>query len=434
MSVKKSFRAVLLAASALLTPIDVAVADEYGIGFAVILNDDNRDILAETLRFVAHKMERGDKLTVFDAAQRRVIAELVIPDQPAYEHPKVRLKQYKKELQAILSMAGAGQGITVTGQPPFDVAKFLEYISTQYRSRDKKEPLSLLLVGSGLNHDPSAPALSFQGGYFPSDGHIRAKREDSPLATAEKRGFLDKVAIHFLHTNAASSWMSDLHLYRVRRFYQGFIENQSGVLPTFVSDPVTAFERFAARETASAYDFSYDATVDKVEMLRVPQQLDVGFSSEHAFIGENVEIVTTPPPESSGRLKVGIRWACEGSDIDLYSRPAPDKDWLYFGNTRSAEGRFFKDWQESPDTVNGFEVIEFFEDVKLSEAEVLVNFYQGKCRQPATVTLRVQFNDPIYEFTYPLTVDHGNKGADRDQVDNSPYWLVINLVEIFGSP
>ena len=309
---------------------------------------------------VLEDLSRGDRLTVYDATKREVVAEILVPDQKAFDHKRVRERQFSKYLAAFgfyLKMAhGSGDGA-----PYMSVPAFLEFLATHHRDGGGSvEPLHVLVIGSAVNRDPKHPDLAFDDGYFPSDGHIRASRRESPFGTAEMGGFLKSVSVHFLYTDAESVWTNPLHKRRVWRFWHMLVKAQGGSMPSFNSDPVTAFKRLTNRNATPRYDFSYDGTVNKVTMLRARRRLDIGFLDDHPWLGENAIIETTPPPSVIGQLKLGIRWPCIRCNIDIYTRSSTDSEWLYFGNTRTDDGMFYKDWQESPDTVNGLEVIEFF--------------------------------------------------------------------------
>jgi hypothetical protein len=131
--------------------------------------------------------------------------------------------------------------------------------------------------------------------------------------------------------------------------------------------------------------------------------------------------------------RIGIRWPGQ-RDLDLYVRPYPSADELYYQHNRSRDGIHVKDWLTSPDVDNnGFETVELHGSVDLSKLTLGVNFYAG-APSPGGVdgTVRIETGGKVFEAPFHVSAPDGNRGADRSPSARarSAYWIVLDPLAI----
>lgn len=397
------------------------IADDFVIGLGSIPNSMKPQVIDGLISLAKVHMLPGDSLIVMDASRRRLLAEATLGFQKRYEYSRVRFTALKPVLKAARDHME---------NPPTDavlsIPAFVEYAALNRRSN---KPRHILLIGDALNRNPRHPELEFTDGFFPSDGHINASGHQSPFSTANKNGFLAGTKVHILHTGSSEEWLNSYHRERIVRFMQLYTQSMGGSLPTFTSDPATAINRLGARDTLPLQRVDFDETLNKVTMLRVPSQFDVKMQDDPLW---TLSPTATPPQTRKGLVKLGIRWDCTACDIDVYAKASSHAPWLFFGHARSEEGRFLKDWQQSPDTTNGLEIVEFTREVDLAEIRVLINFYSGQSRPGPSGVLRVFFGGKVYEATFTIAAHDGNKGRGGRNAATSPHWVVVDMREVFN--
>ena len=136
-------------------------------------------------------------------------------------------------------------------------------------------------------------------------------------------------------------------------------------------------------------------------------------------------------------LQIGIAWECESCDIDLYARPFPGAPVLYFGHTQSPQGRYWKDYTNSPLLTNGQETIGFTVPVDLRTLTLAVNFYRGEAPGRAQGEIRIAVDDQTFALPFHLPAEIGNGGVGMASVlersrATSTHWLVIDPMAVVG--
>lgn len=401
----------------------VVVAKDYPV------NMDKNKLSEQIAGVVFNSLKQGDSLLVVSDSQN-TIAEFKVPDEDGYDAINVKRRLFYKSMESLktaiqsLPQSDTG-GLLHTPQ-------VLKFLSTQKFDVPSDRNVSVLLVGSPLYQDDKEPSFNMKDGVFPSDGHIRTSERHSIYGTDEKRGFLNGLSVHWLAANPESDYANDLYKLRIKRFWALFIKNQGGVLATFTNDVSTAFDRFSKAISTQTEGNDFDYTANKVEMLRVTRDaLPVNETKEQAriadFMSDSVVLSNTPPNKTIGKLKIGIRWPCKECDIDLYAKTSAAGEYLYYGKASTDEGTYFKDFQNSPDTINGLEYIEFTKEIDVSTVDAKINFYKGTTEKPVSGSVRAEFDGKVYEKPFTINATQGNSaGSDPN------YWTMINIKELLG--
>ena len=430
---------------------DSAYATDYVIGLPKGASSTTmRASLDDRIEhLILYGMKTGDTLRIFDAHDIRSIASLDIPEKKAFQYRKFRQKRFRRQMKNIREHI---DGLSINGErDSIFLPQFLEHLSGNvFDQRPGNAPVHVLVFGNAFYVDEREEAFSMRKGWFPSDGHLKVSQLHSVYGTVKKRGRLKNFSVHMLYTNKPETWPNDLYRHRIHRFWHLFVKTQGGALLTFAHDVEAAFDRFAKAGLRSNERFDFDHTAGKVEMLRawreavpvvtdplsVPAKVTPEPIPEHDgvsdFMENGVEVSTEPPLSTRGKIKVGIRWPCNRCDIDLHARASDSKPFLNYGRVETEEGKYFKDFRSSPDTINGLEHIEFTEDIDVNDLQVFVNFYSGKAEGGPKGVVRVLFEERIYEGSFHIQSSEGNVGKQRDNADSSPYWEVIDIPSILG--
>jgi hypothetical protein len=280
-----------------------------------------------------------------------------------------------------------------------------------------------LLIGSPLYRDEREPSFSMVDGYFPSDGHLRASREESVYGFDE--GGVSPPGLFVYWAYFGDPWMSDLHREHVMRFWTLYLERRGGRLASFSSDLATALGAFSAEapgQDAAARGWTPDPRQIRPEMLRATRTVELA-----DWLTGDAVLEKSPPPPSRlvGPLKIGIRWK-ENIDLDLYAAPRPGGETLFFQHPRSPEGYYDKDHRSSPG--REYEYVEFESPVDVREAQAFVNFYAGACPGGPRGEVRIEFLNRIYSGAFAIASGGGNQGRSGPAQAN--FWARIPVQEI----
>ncbi len=392
---------------------------------------DRSKLFEQFSGIVFSTLKQGDSLLVMSDGQN-TLAEFKVPDQDGYDALPVKRRIFYKPMQSLKTIIQSLPQGAEAGSALLHIPQTLKFLSTQkFDNTGGDRKVSVLLVGSALYIDDKEQSFNMKDGIFPSDGHIRASERHTVYGTDDKRGFLNGFTIHMLITNAESDWANDLYKFRIKRFWSLFSKNQGGVLATFTNDRDTAFDRFAQSANTQIEPVEFDYTANKVEMLRITRDvLPVNDTKEARiadFMSDGVILSNIPPSKTTGKLKIGIRWPCLDCDVDLYAKSAAGADYLYYGKSSTDEGTYFKDFQNSPDTIHGLEYIEFTKEVDASNINAKINLYKGNTDKPVSGVVRAEFDGKVYEKPFIINATQGNSGG------NDPnYWTSVDVKELLG--
>jgi hypothetical protein len=270
--------------------------------------------------------------------------------------------------------------------------------------------------------DHKEPAFSMVDGYFPSDGHLLANKDKSVFGLRDRAASLPGVSVYFGYFG--DPWVSELHEEKVERFWTLYLQGQGSRLAAFTGDLTTLFNAARSGEVSHRPNFQIDASQRKLEMLRITRDIGVAdWITQETISNAGLK----PPTSLTGPMKIGIRW--KGNiDLDIYARPRPGAEQLYFEKVRSPDGYYFKDHRTSPE--REYEFIEFERPVNALQVEASVNFFEGRAPGGAEGEVRIEFEGRIYSSRFRIPADHGNEG--REGSKQKEFWSVLNVPKILG--
>lgn len=407
----------------LLSALTSCAGERYVIGLTPFLEKSAKDdVFRRIVGMIIEDLPQKSSLAIYDAYHLTNITRLEIPDVRAFASSKTRATQFRDHVGQLRNFLAAEHERPNVARLKFDQAvrlpQFLDFVSENIGVSD---PATVVVIGSPLYMDAKEPKFSMADGYFPSDGHLLATRDQSPFGLKNRDGALKDYAVHLGYLG--DPWVSAIHQEKLARFWTLYAERQGARLATFCGDLATLFA--AAKNKSNTRETRYELNENdtKIEMLRVTR--DVAASD---WITREVlsNPRPAPPTKTVGPMKIGIRWKGE-IDLDLYSSARRDSETLFFEHTRSAEGYYFKDHRNSPD--REYEFIEFEQPVDVNRVQANINFYKGHAPSPRG-EVRIEFDGRIYSGEFQIAAEHGNKG--REGSSQTQYWARIDVPAILG--
>jgi hypothetical protein len=424
MKAKLFLFAALVCASLQAAPPASRETSRYVIGLTPFLeNSVKDDVFRRIVGMILEDLPQKSSLVIYDAYNLTNIARLEIPDLRAFQSGKTRANQFKDQIFHLKHFLAATHERPVAARLNFDRAirfpQFMDFVSENIGTSD---PVTVLVIGSPLYVDHKEPGFSMVDGYFPSDGHLLASREQSLFGAKSRGDALKDVTVHFGYIG--DPWVSAIHREKIARFWTLYLQQQGARLATFCGDLATLFDAAKKNSSARTVTLAIDPSQTKVEMLRITR--DVGAAdwiTRDALSGPR----PGPPTNNIGPMKIGIRWKGD-IDLDLYASANHDAEMLFFEHTRAPEGYYFKDHRSSPE--REYEFIEFESPVDIYRVVADINFYKGDVSNGPGGEVRIEFEGKIYSGQFSIAGTHGNKG--RAGSSQTRYWAHIDVPAALG--
>ena len=396
------------------------------IGISPFLDNSVKDeVYRSLIRLVVEDLPLNSTLAIYDAFTLKTLAQISLPNARVFNSPKTRANQFAPAIRDLKLFLAQEHLRPTNSRLNFEGAvrlpQFLDFLAEKLPPTDS--PASVLLLGSPLYQDAKEPAFSMVDGYFPSDGHLRASREQSVFGFTGDTATVRPLIVQWMYFG--DPWVNDLHREKVTRFWALYLERRGAKLAAFSGDLPTAVESFrqaAPGAGASAKHWTADGDQTKIEMLRVSRGVEMTDWLTRDTLPAAAQV---PPSTLVGPMKIGIRWK-EKVDLDLYATPRPGAETLYFEHVRSPEGYYYKDHRSSPG--REYEFIEFESPVDVRQVEAFVNFYKGDCPGGARGEVRIEFDGRIYGAPFSMPAERGNLGrAGRSQDE---FWTQIPIPKL----
>ncbi len=412
-----------------------ALAKEIVIGLSPFYRaSESKQQIKTVLGFLAKNSSHGDSSRFFDAYHLKVLGNFKVPDKKIYRHPKARLAANKKLIVTLMQFAKSAKEPSGALKPSVIGAvrlpQFLRVVAQQIPGQDT----DILILGHPLYDDPKDRKFSMAGGLSPNDGHIQVSRSDSPFGLKEAGKNLNGLRIHYVFGN--EDWaINDAHQFHVHRFWNLFIAEQGGTLATFSGDLATALENVRAKPAVPEQSYKLQST-DKLEMIRFrPPELISRLPLHERPL--SARRMSAERIRKAKKVEVGISWSCASCDLDLYARSDTNTKPLYFHNTKTSEGIYWKDFTSAPNLSHGLERIAFNGAVDLRKLLLAVNFYGGNSSGGVRGEIRLAVDQNTYALPFRISAKTGNGGSGMQQMLRtgeapSSHWLVIDPLTIIG--
>ncbi len=423
---------LLISLHLLSTPV---LAKEIIIGLSPFYKEgESKQQIKAILGFLAQEISPGDSARFFDAYHLKSLGRFAVPEKKIYRHPKARLAANKKLIAALMQFARNAKEPYGSLEPSIIGAvrlpQFLRVVAQQTPAQDA----DILLLGHPLYDDPKDRKFSMAGGLSPNDGHLQVSRRDSPFGLKETGKVLNGLRLHFVFAN--EDWaINDAHHFHVRRFWSLFVSRQDGVLASFTGDLPGTLEQMRSKSAGSEQTYTLQPT-NKLEMIRFrPPELISRLSLHERPL--SVRRMSAERIQHAKGVEVGISWNCAKCDLDVYARPRKNAKPIFFHNTKTPEGIYWKDFTSSPAQSHGLERIAFNGVVDLRDLLLAVNFYSGNSKSGVRGEIRLAVDQNTYALPFRISAKTGNAGVGVHQMLRtgkapSSQWLVIDPLTIIG--
>jgi hypothetical protein len=401
-----------------------APSSDFVAGISPFLDSAAKDTVYRGLvRLIVEDLPLNSTLEVYDAFDLKSITKVSIPGAAVFNSPKTRANQFASSIGDIRRFLAQNNA----PKPGFDRAvrlpQFCDFLAQNKPSSAGNLKLPILLIGSPLYQDTEEPNFSMADGYFPSDGHLRATRDQSLFGLNPGDNSSQAPLVYWAYFG--DPWISELYREKVERFWALYLERRGGRLASFSGDLATAFGAFDSQSpgrSAASNGWIADSRQTVPEMLRVSRNVE-----QTDWLLGDAKTSSSPPLRLVGPLKIGIRWK-EDIDLDLYAAPRRGAETLFFQHPKSPEGYYSKDHRSSPG--HEYEYIEFESPVDVRKALAYVNFYNGSCPGGPRGEVRVEFFNRIYTGAFAIHSPEGNQGRSGPLQTN--YWSAIPIQQILG--
>lgn len=365
-------------------------------------------------------LEENDQVIFLDGYHVKTIGKFTIPEGKTYHNPKARLAKNREALAGLMQFAKSANAPNGDLAPSVTHAirlpQLLRHVAGYYATGEK---LDVLVLGSPLYDDPKEPALSFTNGAIPSDGHIKASRNQSVFGTKDTPQALNTINLHLVFENDAI-FINDQHGYLLKRFWSLFLSGQGGTLASFTADKAAVLEDIKSGKVPANHHFTLGKET-ALEMIRISKS-----QSTTSIYERNISErpLAQHKIRNAYHVTIGLSWDCEACDLDLYARPFANAQVLYFNRSNSEQGVHWKDYQSSPRQRRVFETIEFKVPLDLRQLQIVVNFYKGFAPQGVKASLRLAVDGQVFAKSFTLSAKQGNIGGgvkDAFNTGQSPH-------------
>jgi hypothetical protein len=389
-----------------------------------------RETLGRRVAAQLYEGEPGTRVTVFDAGRMDTVADVTLTGS------SLRLR-YQRNSPAIVATLNCIRSATNAGRV-FNVPLVLDHIGREVRPANA----SILLLGPLLYGNPKEPSFAMSAGW-PSDGHLSAGKERSIFSTVERSHVLDHISVNWLVTDA-DAVMNESHREGVVRFWSLFIGSQGGSLASVSPETSAVFAAARTGRRVPVMPTEPDPRDSLVVMhsrrIDVPSQdsrvktaTNIIFLTNSVTMTNVVREASLIPRVGPGKAGIAIVWGAGSKsnapvDLDLYVFVPRDGTELFYRNTRSAHGRYYRDIRQSlpaqdADWKSMWEFVELEGDQM--PPEIWINLFSGT--GPVSGEVRIQHLGQERVIPFSVQAVAGNYGANVVGRERDPRWVKVRL-------
>src|SRR6185369_842324 len=149
----------------------------FVIGISPYLDNTVKDeVYRSVVRLFVEGLPLNSTVAVYDAFYLKTITKVTLPNAHVFESPKTRANQFATAIRELRQFLAETHPKPLDPHLKFDGAlrlpQFCDFLAENLPSTNA--PLTVLLIGSPLYQDETAPGFSMVDRFFPSDGHLQA--------------------------------------------------------------------------------------------------------------------------------------------------------------------------------------------------------------------------------------------------------------------
>jgi hypothetical protein len=393
---------ILLSTSLVLSATQLQAKD-YAIALSPFSSVVDKKLqVREIVKFIS-ELKSNDHVWLLDGYSLETIGRVSIPDNPAYNSPKARIAVNRQAIAQLVRFAKTDNAaLADTMALPVETIRAPQLLRSIANNKTH-DNMEVIIFGSPHYVDRVDSSFSMLG-QIPSTGHLLHKRTQTPYGLADDKKLLSNMRVHWFYGHN-DSFMNERHSEAVLGFWTLYMAHTKGKLVSFSGDLLTLISRAKNNAKAPAHSYFLDPNDDKIEMVRLPANVMEKSIHERAI---STKPITLAMLTHAQHVEVGIRWACD-CDLDLYAQPYPNAAILYFGETETPDGIYFKDYQYAPSASLGFETIAFKRPLDLRVLKLAVNFYRGEVEKGIKGEIRLTIDGATYSKLFHIKANTGNK-------------------------
>lgn len=400
----KHLSTIVMLMSLLCHPIDNLRANELVMVLSPNLHAEEAKLQAATVLEFLVTLDLGERVTVVDGYNLQSIGTFSVPNSSSYENPRAKMGA-NREFAAALMQFAQGSKLPANLSPgSMRLPQLLRHIGANYASQER---VDVVMLGSPFYEGDNQ--FSMANGRIPSDGHINSSRSETPYGTTDQPDLLQNVRIHFGYGHE-EVLQSDRHHFYVQRFWTLYIEALGGSLATFTADQPTLFRRSMSGAEPPSHTYVLNET-QRLEMIILKTEVQDQSIYERELSSKELG---TGQLSGAKSVEIAISWDCKTCDIDLWAQPYPYAQPIYFGNTETPEGTYHKDYETSPETINGFETIIFHKPVNLDQLLILVHFFDGHSPGGVKGEIRMTVDGLTFAKAFHIPGEIGRNDLELD--------------------
>lgn len=239
----------------LIAPVAAGV-ERSSVHFVIAIGAVPPDVATGVIDETVAALRPGDSLSVMTLEDQQLVGRIVLPANRRINDRarELRYGEQRDVIKAALSARGAPLPSAPTRWPQ-GLAELGKLIEPGLPDRN----IHVLVLDAALYNDPAEPRLSMRTGY-PNGALVAGPQTLSPFGTADRKGRLRGIRVHFCRREEPKDFVNDLHQQRVEGAIAQFVTLQSGTLATFTNATRLCVDRFlAANQTGSIVAPSVDA-------------------------------------------------------------------------------------------------------------------------------------------------------------------------------
>src|SRR5438552_6789266 len=242
------------------------------IGISPFLDKSVKDeVYRGIVRLVVEELPLNSALGIYDAFELKTITQFSLPYARAFNSPKTRANQFAPAIRDLKLFLAEEQHKPTNSHSSFEAAiRLPQFVDFLAGTTTTNSIPSVLLIGSPLYQDAKEPAFSMVDGYFPSDGHLQASREQSLYGFSGDSTVAPPLILHWIYFG--DPWVSHVHKEKITRFWTLYLERREMQVAAFTGDLPIALQSFrqpGAAGATSPKHWTVDTAQRKIEMLRV---------------------------------------------------------------------------------------------------------------------------------------------------------------------
>lgn len=379
----------------------------------------------DAIKLATQGTDLGETSQFINGLTGKSICAFTVPPKKSYRSDKAKINSNKACVAKIMAFAESAGNTAHAGA--LDIPATLRTIVKDY---DVENIDAIAVFGSPIYDDVREPALSMAGAYVGSHAHISTSLSESHYALGGLEGTLNGTPVHI--SSEGYDWIeSTRHGAAVEEFWSLSVAHLGGALVTMNQDRTRVIDRVKAGIRKPVQTYTADAS-NKLEMIYVgPVDADTVPIQEREL---STRGLTRSQITRARDVELGITWDC-ACDIDIHVRPYDDADILYFANSRTRDGLYFKDYRTASELSGGYETVELNRPVDLNNVAIGLNFYSGQSPAAVTGEIRVALGRQTYARAFTIDATTGNKGNGRGQAFQTleapnTHWVMMSAADI----